>query len=541
MSKYKNSFLLSGIAVFSGILLWLSWPERGFTPLIFVAFVPLLFCEYVYSRTKTKNLGIKIFFKFFLAMLTWNALTTWWIYFSSDVGSFIAIGLNSLMMAMIWYLFFRVKKSQGPAIGYFSLVLFWIAFEYLHLNWEISWPWLTLGNVFATHPEWIQWYEYTGTLGGSLWILLVNLLVFQLAKNFWYRDLLLRLRKINIILLTLLIFITLACPTIFSLYKYYEHVDKGIETEVAIVQPNIDPYNEKFSGNEVDQLNKILRLSSTVVDSTTEYLLAPETAIPDGIWEDQIEADKSVVILRNYVERYPNLNIIIGLTSFKQYNDSSQKSLTARKLNGSDKYFDVYNSAMLMADALPIQIYHKSKLVPGVERMPYPALFGFLEKYAIELGGTSGSLGTQKYRTNFIGSDGRKISPAICYESIFGDFMSGFIRDSGQFISVITNDGWWRNTPGYRQHMNYSRLLAVEFRKNIARSANTGISCFINQRGDIVQKTDWWKDDAIHGKVYCNKKITFYAQHGDYIGFICAFLTCSILLYFGFKRIISLF
>lgn len=147
------------------------------------------------------------------------------------------------------------------------------------------------------------------------------------CKNFWYRDLLLRLRKINILLLSLLIFILLAGPTIFSLYIYYEHKDKGIETEVAIVQPNIDPYNEKFSGTGDEQLNKILRLSSTVLDTNTEYLLAPETAMPDGIWEDRIEVDKSVLSLRRYVDHFPKLNVIIGLTSFKQYNDSSKELL----------------------------------------------------------------------------------------------------------------------------------------------------------------------------------------------------------------------
>lgn len=541
MSKFKKSFLLTGVSVLSGVMLWLSWPEHGFTPLIFVAFVPLLFCEHVYSRLKTKKSSWRIFGKFFIGLLTWNALTTWWIYFSSDVGSFIAIGLNTVLMTTVWYLFFRVKKSQGPAIGYSSLILFWIGFEYMHLNWEISWPWLTLGNVFATRPEWIQWYQYTGTLGGSLWVLLINLMVFQLAKNFWYRDLLLRLRKINILLLTFLIFVLLAGPIIFSLDQYYDYTEKGIETEVAIVQPNIDPYNEKFSGTGVDQLNKILRLSSTVLDTSTEYLLAPETAMPDGIWEDRFETDRSVQTLRKYLHGYPKLNVIIGLTSFKQYNDSTKKSETARKLNGGNEYYDVYNAAMLIAEVQSVQVYHKSKLVPGVEKMPYPAIFGFLEKYALELGGTSGSLGTQQYRTNFVAIDGSKISPAICYESIYGDFMSGFLRDSGEFIAVITNDGWWGNTPGYHQHMSYARILAVEFRKNIARSANTGVSCFINQRGDVLAKTEWWKEDAIRGKIHRNKIITFYARHGDYIGFISAFLTCSILLYFGFKRILHLF
>ena len=149
MSKFRNSFLLTGVAALSGVLLWLAWPDHGFTPLIFIAFVPLLFCEHFYSSDKSKNNGRKIFGKFYVGMLLWNILTTWWIYFSSDVGSFVAIGLNSFFMAIIWYLFYRVKRSQGPAIGYSSLVLFWIAFEYLHLNWEITWPWLTLGKCFC--------------------------------------------------------------------------------------------------------------------------------------------------------------------------------------------------------------------------------------------------------------------------------------------------------------------------------------------------------------------------------------------------------
>ena len=139
-------------------------------------------------------------------------------------------------------------------------------------------------------------------------------------------------------LLTFLVFVFLAGPTIFSLYRYYEYVDKGIETEVAIVQPNIDPYNEKFNGSGPDQLNKILRLSSTVIDSSTEYLIAPETALPDGIWEDRIETDRSVQTLRKYIGGFPNLNIIIGLTSFKDcllYTSPSPRDRTRSRMPSS--------------------------------------------------------------------------------------------------------------------------------------------------------------------------------------------------------------
>jgi len=69
-------------------------------------------------------------------------------------------------------------------MGYCSLIIFWLTFEYIHHNWELSWPWLTLGNVFATHPAWVQWYEYTGTTGGSLWVLLSNVIVYSLFKEY---------------------------------------------------------------------------------------------------------------------------------------------------------------------------------------------------------------------------------------------------------------------------------------------------------------------------------------------------------------------
>ena len=541
MVRHKRSTFIVISSLISGILLWLSWPERGFTPLIFIAWVPLLFAEYNFSINHKKGKGYRMFGNFFLSLLIWNSLTSWWIYFASDVGSFAAIAVNTLLMSIVWQLFFIFKRKHGSAAGYVSLVIFWIAFEYLHLNWEISWPWLTLGNVFSTHPEWIQWYEYTGALGGSAWVLIINLIIFQLLKNLWYQDLLLRIRKINVFLISFIIFGLLASPLILSLYLYYNHTEIGESINVVVLQPNIDPYNEKFNGTGKDQLAAILRLASTVTDSGTDYCLGPETAIPDGIREEQIENDPSVKTIQTVISKYPKLNLILGLTTFKAYPDDDVIPLTARKSSEAHTYYDVFNSAMLLTGKEFPQLYHKSRLVPGVEKMPYPKIFGFLEDYAIKLGGTSGSLGVQTNRSCFIANDGTKIAPAICYESIYGDFMSAYMRDTAQLISVITNDGWWGNTPGYRQHMNYARLLSIEFRKSVARSANTGISCLINQRGDVLQQTSWWKEDAIKGTLFKNKIITFYAKHGDYIGFVCAFLAVTLIIYLIFRRIIHWF
>ncbi len=150
--------------------------------------------------------------------------------------------------------------------------------------------------------------------------------------------------------------------------------------------------------------------------------------------------------------------------------------------------------------------------------MPLIHYLPFIENFAIDLGGTVGSLGMNPDQTPFSINDNLKIAPVICYESVYGEFLNRFIQNGANVIFVITNDGWWGNTAGHRQHMLFSVLRAIETRRSVARSANTGISCFINQRGDISQRTDYWVPAVIREKINANDKITFYVKYGDYIG-----------------------
>ena len=172
------------------------------------------------------------------------------------------------------------------------------------------------------------------------------------------------------------------------------------------------------------------------------------------------------------------------------------------------------------------------QLVVGVEKMPYTEYLGFLRKLTIRLGGTFRSHGEQEFRENlYTRSDSTGISPVICYESIFGEYVTDYIREGSQFIFVITNDGWWGDTPGYRQHHSYSRLRAIETRRSVARSANTGISSFINQRGEILQRTRYWEQAALRGTINANDGLSFYTRHGDYIARIAYFFALLVFLY----------
>ena len=157
--------------------------------------------------------------------------------------------------------------------------------------------------------------------------------------------------------------------------------------------------------------------------------------------------------------------------------------------------------------------------------MPFPLILDPIAKMVIDLGGTSGSLGSPNYTEPF-NINGYLVSPLICYESIYGDMQSS----NSSLIIVATNDGWWKNTAGYKQHFDYSVLRAIEQRKWVVRSANTGISGIINSKGEVVSKTNWDEVASINHKINVNESITFYKRFGDFIGRIFMFLSFILII-----------
>lgn len=535
MSRLKL-FLLS--ASF-GLLMWLAWTPKPFAPLLLIAFIPLLIIEETLTKKYT-NAGAKIFGWAYLSFLFWNVLTTWWVGntytgeddYSSLIAGLFANSANPLLMCIPFMLFHFTKKKLGTVAGYVSLPAYWLAFEYFHLQWELSWPWLTLGFGLSQYPMLFQWYEYTGVLGGSLWILAVNIFLFRYffaEKHQGEKNL-----KKKIIVSISVVFV----PVALSFFMETTYIaDKTESKEIVVVQPNIDPYNEKFDFTTLDnQLNTLLQLSASKVDSATDYLVWPETAIPQGIWLSEIDSNKSIVEVRDFLKKYPRLKLVTGISAYQHY--ESAETPTARHFSGGECCYDAFNSAIQLDSTNRIQIYHKSKLVPGVERMPYPGVLKFLERFALDMGGINGSLGTQKHRTVFFSDDSVGIAPVICYESVYGDYCGEYVRNGADYFFIMTNDGWWGNTAGHLQHLHYASVLAVEMRRCIARSANTGTSCFIDERGNISNETQWWIPDVIKRRMPVNTQMTFYSRHGDYLGVMAYMVSAILLIWMMIKKII---
>lgn len=515
------------LALLSGLLLTFAWFPHGWVPLIFVAFVPLLLVEKQVAAHPEKYHPLILFACSYLSFFTWNLLTTWWIKNASYGGAALAIICNALLMTTVFILFHRVKKKVDEKWQYVIFCGFWITFEFLHLDWDLSWTWLTLGNVFADTRNGIQWYEYTGTFGGSLWVLTANSLLVSCFRK-QVHTFKFQFDKKTTIQFVALIGVPLLVSYIILGLRFSKENNEGME--VVVVQPNIDPYNEKFIGSPEDQLRKMLALAAQKVDTQTAYLLFPETAIPNLVWENRLDQDGCIILLRSFLKNYPNLKIIIGASTAKVYEANETRSATARKFTQDEGYYDAYNTALQITTGT-IQIYHKSKLVPGVEKLPFPVIFKFLDNLAIDLGGTTGSLGIQDERSVFFSDNPYTIAPVVCYESIYGEYLSDYVNNGANLIAIITNDGWWGDTPGYKQHLKYGALRAIETRRWIARSANTGISCFITPEGEIQQQTAWWVPAVIKGTVQMNRTRTFYTRYGDYIARAAMYLSLLLIIY----------
>lgn len=510
--------------ILSGILLALPWLGQSSFFSLF-ALVPLF--RVIFSNKETdKQRPFAKLLSIVLTFLIWNMLSTWWISKATWAGAIIAIGINTLLMALLTEAvrIFTQKRSLPIRLLLFSSA--WIVFEYLHHRWELAWPWLTLGNAWATQPTLIQWYEFTGVLGGSAWILLTNGLITAWILNVTNES----ASRPNLQIVAVLAVILL--PLAVSLWMFQTHKSTSTPSlRVAILQPNIDPYTEKFQeGTQLAQLDSILNLAIDASQQQPQIFIGPETAL-SGIWENKIDSDPQVQQIRFFLQDHaPHAYFTIGAITYKRYTNTDSLPEYTRLNREQNFRYNVYNSALTISREKETQTTHKEKLVAGVEKMPWISSIPFLEKWILDLGGTTGTLGNDNFQTTHLGPNGHAFATPICYESAFGAHCNKLLGTEGAYLLVITNDGWWGNTPGHKQHLNMARLRAIETRKYVVRSANTGISAVIDDRGQIVQQIPWDKTGFSVGEIRPNTTLTFYARFGDWPVLIALLIWSGLIL-----------
>lgn len=520
----KPQTLLWLLTALSAVLLSLPWlvPHTG--ALALVAFVPLLCAEAVAEQCKVRASWIYPA----AAFVAWNAATTFWVCNATVGGGIFAILANAAQMLLIWMLFRLARKRLPGVVPYIFLAAMWIAWERRYFSVEISWPWLTLGGAFAQSTRTVQWYEYTGMLGGSLWVWLSNLGIFGLlvavSDGYWQRwnKLVRACASIGIILV-------IAGPVVASkmIWSSYGERSEG-ELEVVIGQPNFDPYQKFESMSQAEQTAVLLDGFADALSARPAgpvLLLAPETFTGD-IFLNQPEASRTLQSIRTFLGAHPGAEMLLGASTYDIYATHAAPDILARQYG--DGWILSHNSAVMATASDPIEVYHKSKLVVGTELTPYPKIFVPLDDWLSRKMGVSGlmgrCIGQEEVSLLHFGPQRVPLGCAVCYESVYGEYCTEYVKAGAQAMTIITNDAWWGDTPGYRQHLNFARLRAIELRRDIARCGNTGISCFIDQRGEIQDQSSWWTRETLSGQVNLSTEQTAFVRHGDLVGRVCTLM-----------------
>jgi apolipoprotein N-acyltransferase len=501
----------------AGVLLGLSFPPFDLPILIIPAFyLFLLLCEQEssYRRLMARS---------YLGFLIWNVIVTYWLMMATFAGGIAAILANSVLMTFPLALIMWIRRQRyNPLITAFLSASSWLTYEYLHHHWDLSWPWLTLGNAWSVAPPIIQFISVTGFWGLSFWMIFAASLMYDRVhrpKHTTNWSL-----ALSIILLP-----AISLPLWFSHLAAEEDASAAGSNRatIGVIQPNFDSYlNYGGFSSATQSTEHLLSLTDSLraIDSL-DAVYWPENAIEPNV--RSIFRQSTTRMIQDYVRKY-DLPVVGGATYYDYYQDGDQaKPALVRKSSRGLPYL-YFNSAVSFYPDRPMKVYKKAHLVPIVERTPF---LSFLNALPLGIDWTTIPWYGKGYEPTVfrLVPEQDIVAPAlVCYDSVYPDWNRQMVNRGATFIGIITNDGWWGHTSGHIQHFQFARLRAIELDRWIVRSANNGISGFIAPSGRIIQQTPYWKATGIAQNIELKQTRTLYAQWGDWLPYL------SLISIFGF-------
>ena len=487
------------LSITAAILLALSFPPFNLS----ILQIPAFLCLFrIGTKCESKRAVILYVYPSFTL---WNLFTSYWLMMATVAGGLAAILANGILMLVPFLLIRRFQQSNlNPILSAFFAASIWVSFEFLHHNWDLAWPWLTLGNGWSNLTGVIQYISVTGVLGISFWVIFSSALLHEyIIKP--------EKKKILAAAIGVLILFPLLSLISFSTMHYAD--EEAIE--VTVVQPNSDSYQRYGGEASYDQLiGKLLRLSNEAKTEKTDVIIWPENAMDSSL---RIDDPRFNVILDSL--KVWDASLITGLAFIETYEENDERPEVVRESSGGVVY-NVFNAAVFLEPDHPTKVYRKGRLVPIVERFPYVTYLQRLDVFSWIDWGTFVGYGLGQQPTLFT-VDNFETPALICYDSVFPSWVNAFARSGAGFLTIITNDGWWGDSAGHLQHFAYARLRAIEQRMWIARSANNGISGIISPDGKVQKETEYWTEDAFTFTIYNSNHKTFYNRFGDWLGYLC--------------------
>ena len=193
----------------------------------------------------------------------------------------------------------------------------------------------------------------------------------------------------------------------------------------------------------------------------------------------------------------------------------------------------VFNSAALVSpDGDWAGRYDKVHLVPFGEHVPFPSLFSFAGGLTKDIG----EFGRGASRDP-LEAGGERVGVFICYESVFPDEVRQFASNGAQVFINISNDGWYGDSGAYAQHLNQTRMRAIENHRWLLSAADTGVTASIDPWGRIAARIPRKERTALVAPYALTSVTTFYTRWGDWFAYACAIISLGVLLArFAFSR-----
>ncbi len=523
------------LAASTGILMALAFPPMPLFFLIFFAFIPLFT-----ALEKERNYKYLLVY---IAFFAYHAGTQWWISSWQEhtdpylfVSGIVVAILHPLFFLAPFAVYFILRKYIGQNIALWFFPVVWTIFEWLHSLGDLGYTWLSIAHTQHTNIYWYQILDIAGTYGCSLLIAFANILIYKIiikartmpanqSGRMYLRGL---FRPLENKIYAFLIYFILMLPMVYGYmvikdYDYDRDLAAHKYINIGLIQPNIDPWH-KWEKDNLQQINTLIKLQDSLVKAMgrINLFIWPETAIP--MLNMRINTELRFGSIQDNVNRH-GTSLLAGMAQYKFFKPNEPLPVTVRYAsNDSSHPFCAYNAAVMLNPApystYPPQTYHKGKLTPFAEGMPFVEQLTFAKDWVKwGVGISSWTKGNRQYNLEVKNSDAHcAIAPVICIESIFPDFVRNFVDNGAQVMAVITNDAWYDHTFGPEQHYVIAATRAIENRRYLARCANSGVTGFISPIGTSLFRADQYKPTAIAASIpLIDGNKTFYTIHGDYL------------------------
>ncbi len=498
-----------GLSITAGILLGLSFPPVDLSFLSIPAFI------FLFRLSELCDSGKQLAYYSYPSFVAWNLITTYWLMMASVYAGIAAVLANSVLMTLpLAGARYYSRRFTTPVLIALLQTAVWVSYEFLHHHWDLAWPWLALGNAWSNQVSLIQYISITGHLGISFWVIFTAALSYQAIR--------LRDQRVGMYAIASLLLL----PTLSIISYWGSEPDMLIpdhKTEVTVIQPNHDSYQDYGGMSGLGEvLDSLFSLTEATRTPDSELIVWPENAIDGVIRPDGSTAKRIADSARAW-----NTSFIVGTGLVETYDGPDQPELFYGYLG--DHPYNIFNSSLYITDEGHISYYHKGKLVPIVERFPFVELFNTIDVFGWIDWGKQAGYGKGRETTTL--TDKSFITGGlVCYDSAFPSWNRRLARNGADFITIITNDGWWGNSSGHHQHFAYARLRAIELNRWIVRSANNGTSGIIGPYGRVFEKTDYWVRTGFNFSVPNLNTQTLYYRFGDWFSFLALLLSTGGLL-----------